>query len=83
MKYTCNSLYDQAINVSVQTSLKNMNRWCLRTVLLSPVVEGALVSFIIYIRTRHEVAQLVEARRYKPVGRGFDSMWCNGKFSLN
>ena len=26
--------------------------------------------------------QLVEALRYKPVGRGFDSRWCHCKFSL-
>jgi len=25
----------------------------------------------------HEVAQLVEALRYKPEGRGFDSRWCH------
>jgi hypothetical protein len=28
------------------------------------------------------VAQLVEAMRYKPEGRGFDSLWCNWNFSL-
>jgi hypothetical protein len=28
------------------------------------------------------VAQLVEARRYKPEGRGFDSRWCHWNFSL-
>jgi hypothetical protein len=25
----------------------------------------------------HAVAQLVEALRYKPEGRGFDSLWCH------
>ena len=30
----------------------------------------------------HEVAQLVEALRYKSEGRGFDSRWCHWKFSL-
>jgi hypothetical protein len=30
----------------------------------------------------HAVAQLVEALRYKPEGRGFDSRWCHWKFSL-
>jgi hypothetical protein len=30
----------------------------------------------------HEVAQLVEALRYKPEGRGFDSPWCHWDFSL-
>ena len=28
------------------------------------------------------VAQLVEAVRYKPEGRGFDSRWCHWNFSL-
>jgi hypothetical protein len=28
------------------------------------------------------VAQLVEALRYKPDGRGFDSLWCHCNFSL-
>jgi hypothetical protein len=28
------------------------------------------------------VAQLVEALRYKPERRGFDSRWCHWKFSL-
>ena len=30
----------------------------------------------------HAVAQLVEALRYKPEGRGFDSRWFNWNFSL-
>jgi hypothetical protein len=30
----------------------------------------------------HAVAQLIEALRYKPEGRGFDSQWCNWNFSL-
>jgi hypothetical protein len=29
----------------------------------------------------HAVAQLVEALRYKPEGRGFDSRWCHWNFS--
>ena len=28
------------------------------------------------------MAQLVEALRYKPEGRSFDSRWCHWKFSL-
>jgi hypothetical protein len=28
------------------------------------------------------VAQFVEALRYKPEGRGFDSRWCNSNFLL-
>jgi hypothetical protein len=30
----------------------------------------------------HEVAQVVEALRYKPEGRGFDSQWCHWNFLL-
>ena len=30
----------------------------------------------------HAVAQLVEALRYKPEGRRFDSRWCHWNFSL-
>jgi len=30
----------------------------------------------------HAVAHLVEALRYKPEGRGFDSQWCHKNFSL-
>ena len=30
----------------------------------------------------HAVAQLVEAQRYKPEGRGFNSRWCHWIFSL-
>ena len=32
--------------------------------------------------TLYAVAQLVEALRYKPGGRGFDSRWCHWNFSL-
>jgi hypothetical protein len=38
----------------------------------------AFVSFL----TFYAVAQLVEALRYKPEGRGFDSGWCHWNFSL-
>jgi hypothetical protein len=34
------------------------------------------------IWTGTAVAQLVEALRYKPEGRGFDSRWCHWNFSL-
>jgi hypothetical protein len=35
-----------------------------------------------YIAKGHAVAQLVEALRYKPEGRRFDSRWCHWNFSL-
>ena len=31
----------------------------------------------------HAVAQLVEALRYKPKGRGFDSRWYNWSFFID
>jgi len=31
----------------------------------------------------HAVAQLVEALRYKPEGREFDSRWCHGIFFID
>jgi hypothetical protein len=34
------------------------------------------------LKMGHAVAQLVEARRYNPEGRGFDSRWCYWNFSL-
>ena len=34
------------------------------------------------VKWGHAVAQLVEALRYKPEGRGFDSRWCHWNFSL-
>ena len=34
-----------------------------------------------YVTLGHAVAQLVEALRYKPEGRGFDSRWCYCNFS--
>jgi len=35
-----------------------------------------------YEREGHTMAQLVEALRYKPEGRGFDSRWCHWNLSL-
>jgi len=34
-------------------------------------------------REGHAVAQLVEALRYKPKGRGFDSRWCHWIFFID
>jgi hypothetical protein len=35
-----------------------------------------------HIQIRHAVEQLVEALRYTPEGRRFDSRWCYWNFSL-
>jgi hypothetical protein len=42
-----------------------------------------LRNFFLFIEQEgHAVAQLVEALRYKPEGRGFDSRCCHWKFLL-
>jgi len=44
---------------------------------------GLNVKYVyVYIFMGHAVAQLVEALRYKPEGRGFDFRWCHWNFSL-
>ena len=40
------------------------------------------VCVCVYIYLGHAVAQLVEALRYMPEGREFDSRWCHWNFSL-
>ena len=40
------------------------------------------INTLILCKRGHAVAQLVEALRYKPEGRGFDSRWCHWNFSL-
>jgi len=37
---------------------------------------------LLLLHLGHAVAQLVEALRYKPEGREFDSRWCHWNFSL-
>ena len=39
-----------------------------------------LFTYNTFIRRGQAVAQLVEALRYKPEGRGFDSRWCHWIF---
>ena len=49
----------------------------IRSRTVQPVVSNLMCIFL-----NLEVAQLVEALRYKPEGRGFDSRWCHWNFSL-
>jgi hypothetical protein len=47
--------------------------------------KNVMIKVKCHTRTGHDglpVAQLVEALRYKPEGRGFDSRWCHWIFSL-
>ena len=41
-----------------------------------------LINRSIWAMRGHAVTQLVDALRYKPEGRGFDSRWCHWNFSL-
>jgi hypothetical protein len=41
-----------------------------------------VINFTLQQNGGHAVAQLFEALRYKPEGRGLDSRWSNWKFSL-
>ena len=41
-----------------------------------------LIISLVQMVEGHVVASLVEAMRYKPEGRGFDSQLCNWNFSL-
>ena len=52
-------------------------------VIIRHVCVCVCVYIYIYIcMPNHAVAQLDEALRYKPEGRGFDSRWCHCNFSL-
>ena len=42
----------------------------------------SFIMLLLYSYKEHAVAQSVEALRYKPEVRGFDSPWCHWKFSL-
>jgi hypothetical protein len=44
--------------------------------------EAKMKPSLIFLIQGTQVAQLVEALRYKPEGRGFDSRWCHWNFSL-
>jgi hypothetical protein len=46
---------------------------CLQAIMLRSVECGKVVA----VTWGHAVAKLVEALRYKPEGRGFDSRWCH------
>jgi len=43
---------------------------------------GRLYFNFLHVLCGHAVAQLVQALRYKPEGRGYDSRWCHWDFSL-
>jgi len=59
-------------SISVGLSQLNFNIWAKSSKFLD----------LTYFMMWYEVAQLVEALRYQPEGRGFDSRWCRWDFSL-
>ena len=71
-----NELYTVASDIAVSSL------WCLFLgIRLTPRSLRWLLDFC-YIGG-HAVAQLVEALRYKPEGRGFDSRWCHWIFFID
>jgi len=43
---------------------------------------SALLGYYVAYSSKYAVVQLLEALRYKPEGRGFDSRWCHWNFLL-
>ena len=56
--------------------------YCYEATNTDSVIEYLLNISPIKTQLGHTVAQLVEALRYRPEGRGFDSRWCHWNFSL-
>jgi hypothetical protein len=66
-------------NISSYYSTNISLHACLRSLFCNkPTIQG----YILESELKYAVAQLVEALRYKPEGRGFDSRWCHWNFSL-
>jgi hypothetical protein len=86
------NIVEAYLSLTTSVTIKNFSEFKSRmTMAATPVPTVLLSEFENYhfpknktapIRKGHAVAQLVEALRYKPEGRGFDSRWCNPNFSL-
>jgi hypothetical protein len=50
--------------------------------ILDRVTSLVYLNMFLSVTWRHAVTQLVEALRYKPESRGFDSRWCHWNFLL-
>jgi hypothetical protein len=59
------------------TDLETDNQPCSSTQLIGLVTGLWKITLPIAYALGHALAQLVEALRYKPEGRGFDSRWCH------
>jgi len=53
-----------------------------KLVFLSTVILVVNITDVTVVTVGNAVAQLVEALRYTPEGREFDSRWCHWNFSL-
>ena len=80
-------------NASMPQQVKRPNPWMMMMMMMvcsavEPVYndiglyDTAYITSGILCYRGHVAALLVEALRYKPEGRGFDSRWCHWNFSL-
>ena len=51
--------------------------WYLKSAIFFPFLATLILMCLSLVCGGYAVAQLVEALRYKPEGRGFDSRWCH------
>jgi len=65
------------VHVTGVSEYTDFLRYTIRTFSCKTYTKG-----YVYYQGTLLVAQLVEAMRYKPEGRGFDSRWCHWNFSL-
>ena len=74
---------ESSVNVFITTISSNVAEVSSCTIKYFSEASVLYMFLTFYIRRMgYAVAQLVEALRYKPEGRGFDSRWCHWNFSL-
>jgi hypothetical protein len=66
---------------STVTGLNEVNSFEINLKMWMWTIEGNVIASVQVLRVC-AVAQLAEALRYKPEGRGFDSRWCYWNFLL-
>ena len=82
MSPSCLSVFTQVQSHIPDGSIFNvLFKYCIAFNSICIIWVYYLFNFVTFI-VGHGVAQLVEALRYKPEGRGFDSRWCHWNFSL-
>jgi hypothetical protein len=68
------------MKISYRISESNITKYFL--VLLRIARQQHKIAVVAVVVEGHALAQLVEAPRNKPEGRGFSSRWCHWNFSL-